>query len=522
MLISEHVQQKKLMRDSLLHPCETPDELHRWVRTFIGLNIPRMPVCAGHDAPFDYLCHAYFEPSRDVVVWAPRGGGKTRLAALATLLDLLHKPTIAVRILGGSLDQSLRMWEHLLPDLEGLASHLFQTQPRAATRRIALTNGATAAILAQSQRAVRGLRVQKLRCDEVELFDPKVWEAAQLVTKSRAIPSEGSEPLARINGAVEALSTLHAPFGLMTRIVENAQRTGTRVVRWCLLDVLERCEPDRDCQTCPLWSECGGRAKTLCDGFVSIDDAVAMKKRVGLETWNAEMLCRKPTVTDCVFPRFDVEVHVRENPLTPHPTSPQRTGERSALLAPLPGTPGGGWVGGLPLSSDAPVTLAIDFGFANPFVCLWISFDGTTTFVFDEYCQPQRTIHEHLDHIAARPWPATKRVACDPAGAGRSDQTATSNIAVLKSAGYVVKSKRSGIVEGCDLIRTALTPASGEPRLFIHPRCKTLIKALQSYHYPPGGGELPLKDGEHDHCIDALRYFFVNATRDDGVRSRGY
>ncbi len=38
-----------------------------------------------------------------------------------------------------------------------------------------MKNGAKAAVLAQSQRAVRGLHVQKLRCDEVEMFDPQVW-----------------------------------------------------------------------------------------------------------------------------------------------------------------------------------------------------------------------------------------------------------------------------------------------------------------------------------------------------------
>jgi hypothetical protein len=60
------------------------------------------------------------------------------------------------------------------------------------------------------------------------------------------------------------------------------------------------------------------------------------------------------------------------------------------------------------------------------------------------------------------------------------------------------------------MIRTALSPAYGEPKLFIHPRCAKLIKAMQGYHYPPGGGEVPEKDGEFDHLIDALRYHFVN------------
>src|ERR1700733_11195128 len=108
----------------LLQPCHSDDDLHRWIRLFTGLRIPRRPVCANHQAPFDYLRRAYFEPTSDQVVWAPRGGGKTRLAALATLLDLLHKPQCSLRILGGSLEQSLRMWEHLLPDVERLANDL--------------------------------------------------------------------------------------------------------------------------------------------------------------------------------------------------------------------------------------------------------------------------------------------------------------------------------------------------------------------------------------------------------------
>jgi hypothetical protein len=33
---------------------------------------------------------------------------------------------------------------------------------------------------------------------------------------------------------------------------------------------------------------------------------------------------------------------------------------------------------------------------------------------------------------------------------------------------------------------------------------------MQCYRYPEAGGEIPIKDGEHDHPIDALRYHFVN------------
>ncbi|MGE5609308.1 MAG: hypothetical protein ACM359_08645 [Bacillota bacterium] len=455
---------------SLCHHITTVDELADWVKLIVGIRIPRHPVCPGHNSPMEYLCRSHFEPARDLVVWAPRGGGKTRLGAIATLLDLLLKPGCQVRILGGSLEQSFKMWDHLWPDI-ARAIAMKGVRGSIQHRRIELANGSSAAVLTQSQRAVRGLHVQKLRCDEVELFDPDVWEAAQLVTRSR---QEGT-PVA---GVVEAISTLHTPFGLMHRIVEQAQVAGVPVVRWCLLEVLERCPVDRPCAGCVLEEDCRGVAKTLCDGFVKIDDAIAMKRRVSKETWESEMLCRRPCLRNAVFPSFDPSVHIRDYPLSTIPYQ---------------------------------LSLGIDFGFSAPFVCLWIATDPHgLTHVIDEYVQEQRLMEEHLAEIRSRPWKPVKRVACDPAGNGRNDQTALSNVTLLRNAGYLVRTRQSHIVDGLELIRHALQPAAGQPKLFIHPRCQRLIRALQSYRYGEDGSELPIKDGTHDHLIDALRYHFVN------------
>jgi len=468
--------------------CRTRDELHAWVNEHLGMNVPRAAVCPNHQAPFDYLWRAYDEPGGDLVVWAPRGGGKTRLGAAATLLDLRHKPQCQVRILGGSLDQSLRMWEHLEPDLLRHAEDLIDGKPKA--RRIALTTGAAAAILPQSQRAVRGLRVQKLRCDEVEMFDPDVWEAAQLVTRSRKSPGSppanaGAQDFLPVRGAIEALSTFHRPFGLMQRVIDRAEAAGTPVIRWCLFEVLEHCEADRHCPTCPLWEECQGIAKKACDGFFPIDDAIAMKRRVSRETWQSEMLCRRPSARGAVFADFDEAAHVREG-------VEDVVGRAAA---------------------PPEVSLAIDFGYANPFVCLWVAtYADRTAHVIDEYVQEGRRMAEHVATIAARPWPRARRLACDPAGSARNDQTAKSNVALLREAGYEVRCRQSHIVDGVEMVRAALAPASGRPRLFVHPRCKRLCAAMKAYHYADGGrgGEVPLKDGEHDHLVDALRYHYVN------------
>ncbi|MEM6856129.1 MAG: hypothetical protein AAF593_17120, partial [Planctomycetota bacterium] len=74
----------------------TPEALHRFIRAGFGLDIGRTAVSRGSTPPFDYLCHAFFHGG-DCVVWANRGGGKTMLGAVATLLDLVFKPGIQVR-----------------------------------------------------------------------------------------------------------------------------------------------------------------------------------------------------------------------------------------------------------------------------------------------------------------------------------------------------------------------------------------------------------------------------------------
>lgn len=457
----------------LMTPVMTQDELHDWIVRFTGLVVPRENVCPHHHAPFEYLRSSYFEPSVDQIIWAPRGGGKTSLAAVATLLDLLHKPGITVRILGGSLDQSLKMWESLLGFIhDPRIGPEILSDPRAVARRLRLRNGSSAAVLTQSQRSVRGVRVQKIRCDEVELFERSIWSAAQLTTRSIQIGDR------RVHGSIEAISTLHKPYGLMRELVDQSASSGMKVTRWCLLDVLERCPPERDCQTCALYPECRGIAKLKCEGFFSIDDAIRMKQRVSESVWQAEMLCQRPSQEGQVFPMLNTSVHCRtECPFE--------------------------------ITRDCEWWLGIDFGFSAPLVCLWIIRKGDQAYVVDEHVGRQMTLFEHLVVIESRPW-RVRRVACDPAGATRNEQTARSNIDFLRARGYSVKTRASRIVDGVELIRSALKSAAGQIRLFIHPRCQHLIRALEEYRYRDPTSEIPMKDGVHDHAVDALRYFYIN------------
>ncbi len=472
-------------------PPETPDQLHAWLVRNLEITVPREPIVQGSSAPFSYLCHAFFEKNepRDALVWANRGGGKTYLGAVATALDLAFKPGIEIRILAGSLEQAGRMHEHLRA--------LFSREPLAALvdgrmtdKRLRLTNGSRVELLAASQASVRGTRVQKLRCDEVDLFDPKIWEAAQLVTRSATCGQ------VHVPGSIECLSTMHQPFGMMSKLVKETKAGARKLFRWGVVDVLTDCSDAHHCRhetlgDCALLDECAGSAKGRAEpGHISIEDAKAMKSRVALSVWNAEMLSKEPRRSDCVYPGFRTQTHVVTH-------DPEPAGCRFVC--------------------------GMDFGFRAPTVILWahVAPSGVVTIV-RERVEKEIVLEAHARAIAeAKPLP--EWVGVDPAGRQRSGQTGRSDIQVLRDQGLAVKARPSRIAEGIALVSARLSPASGEPTLFVYERCAKLIEALQQYHYPPDNPSStePVKDGP-DHACDALRYLIVNLDATFGATHSKY
>ncbi len=464
----------------------TRADLRNYIKVFLNIDVPDKCICPEHNSPMDYLCHAFYsdtpaKANADCVVWANRAGGKTELAAIATLLDCIFKPDCCVRILGGSGEQSGRMYEYLAGFVnrgfdEFLAGPLLKTKCR-------FTNGSSIEVLTQSATSVRGQHIQKLRCDEVELFDDDVFTAAKFTTQS----------LDNITAAMETISTMHRPYGLMQKIVSDARKFDTPVFKWCVWEVIEKCI-DRNCSQCPLWSDCQGKAKRAA-GYLKIDDCITQMRRASRAAFESEMLCKRPSLENVVFAEFDAALHV--SPVDYNP--------------------------------DLPLYRSLDFGFVNPFVCLWIQVanDGVVR-VIDEYVRSRATIDIHADEMKTRTPCDEEKVAatfCDPAGAGRSDITGTSIVRELRSLGINVRYRKSAILEGVELIRRAIRAGDGRSSLVISPRCVRLIEALQCYHYPDTGladSELPLKDGVYDHPIDALRYFFINYSRPEKTTSRRY
>lgn len=460
---------------------QNPEQLKHYCYTFFGYQIPDVKICPDHSTPFDYLKGSFFRQHDGCACWANRGGAKTLLGGLSALLDSIHTPNCATRILGGSEEQSDRMYQHSKDGLKHFSDYLDGEATRKITR---FSNGSTIGILTASQKSVRGTHVPRLKLDEIEEIDPDVYEAAVFIAQSTK----------DIRACTENFSTMHRFGGTMDTL---CAKTPT-LYKWCLWETIEKCV-DRTCSQCPLWRDCQGKAENA-DGYISIDDAIGWMRDSSRASWEAEQLCLRPTMHGAVYPEFDDAIHVK--PLT--------------------------------VNHNACVYRAIDWGF-NYFACLWLQEDKNgAVYVLKEYKGEGKSLPVNIAAIKEKEQPFSNLIResyVDPAGTGANDQTGKNNIQVMRDAGihceYTTSRKWRSVVNGINLVRNFLAPASGKARLYISDKCPWLINSFHSYAWRKTSHvylDEPEKNTPWEHPMDALRYYFVNRHVPPDVRfySWGY
>lgn len=386
------------------------------------------------------------------VVLANRGGGKTVLTAAAAVIQA-DTPNFYSTIIGGSETQSQRVAENCRRFAGDTLDDKKSTQSR-----LVFQNGARIEVLSQSQKAVRGVHADKIRVDELDLFDPAIWEALNYSTTGK-------------HGTIDVTSTAHLRLGIMQKLVD-AVCNGTwpaKLHKWNLFDCIGCLG---DCIHCPFELSCpqtGGNQPR--HGHISVLEAYDLSRRVSAESWDAEMLCLRPARADRVFSGFS-PAHIK---------NPSRTEMEYGRF-------GGG----------------VDFGFVNPFAFVQLLHVGETFFVTGEHQASYRSVAAHASLLRAK-FPQTVYVGVDPAGAAIDSTSADSPANVLRRFGFIPSWRGMTVQDGLEAIRSLLSPARGTPRLFISPECTQTIAAIQDYHYGDSTSEMPAKDGP-DHLMDALRY----------------
>lgn len=165
---------------------------------------------------------------------------------------------------------------------------------------------------------------------------------------------------------------------------------------------------------------------------------------------------------------------------------------------------------------------SIDFGYRMPavvfFQCGKVNGE-TIVHIFDEIVHEKNIKTEDLAmRILEKKYPVLTYY-CDPAGVGVQSTSGLGDAEIFKRHGIFAKYKRDkiskSIPSGIDLVRSFLKSATSEVKLFVSDKCKGVISDFENYRYPNDKAdsalkEEPLKDGLHDHSMDAIRYFFIN------------
>lgn len=306
----------------------TDDELHDWVKTNLGIVVPRKAVCEGHNAPFEFLSDLYFERTSSALLMANRGGSKTFLVAVLHLLNSVFKPGVESATVGAIEMQARRAYMHLQKMLERYGQDVVAAAIMSETR---FKNGSRVEVLPGTLAAVNGPHPSKVHFDEVELADPEVFQESRNMSQSQYLS----------NGMLTAsqdiiTSTRKRGHGMMQQLLDQIQDAKLNnatppyeLYVWCAYESavnVPNCvmaNPDVE-NPCPCKDVYGGKwedgtPRTLADcckgrlarsdGFVPLGDIINTFTKTSRGIWEAQQECIKPSTEGLILPDFKRETH---------------------------------------------------------------------------------------------------------------------------------------------------------------------------------------------------------------------
>jgi hypothetical protein len=258
-----------------------------------------------------------------------------------------------------------------------------------------------------------------------------------------------------------------------------------------------------DGEACPLWRWCEGRAVNA-DGWRSYEEILAVYRRSGEDTWEAQHLCLKPEAKSLIYAPFNAA--------------------NISLEAEY-------------VEGAGPIFVFYDWGFTDATHIDLVQYRDGVFYQFDELHGSQRAEREWVREVVRRivslpgyvgptfaewekiwekglawpkPWPEVwpERAHGDPSAVQLRHEFKEHGITALRP-----EKVKHGVEEGQDVLRAAISTAGGLRRYIIHPRCVESRRALENYR------ARELADGSFDarpdpdpanhvfsHACDSKRY----------------
>lgn len=96
--------QEQILRSALFIPCDTKKDLHRWIKIYLGMDLPDSIVCSderhhpsSNSSPMDLVWEIYYKARQgsdphfqEILAYAARESGKTLSASIIEILCILH------------------------------------------------------------------------------------------------------------------------------------------------------------------------------------------------------------------------------------------------------------------------------------------------------------------------------------------------------------------------------------------------------------------------------------------------
>ena len=160
-----------------------------------------------------------------------------------------------------------------------------------------------------------------------------------------------------------------------------------------------------------------------------------------------------------------------------------------------------------PIPADWKKLRAIDFGYTNPFVCLWGAIDPDgRLYIYREWYKAQTRTAEHAQKILQLSGNERYfRTVADHDAADRAE---------LETMGIRTDAAEKNVIRGIQKVKCRLVDAGdGLPRIFFFDTLKNILSEIYDYRWETSSsGNLNAKEEPlklNDHAMDALRYMVM-------------
>lgn len=535
--------------------CETKEELSKFIQVFFGLHLPDQTVSRFADTnPLQIIWEVYDicvnknnpENIEEILYVAGRGSGKTLGMAIAELLIMLHDGRDVCHV-GAVIAQAKRCYEYqtnfmLSQRIRPIIDNKKMAQEERVLQKLNMEKSAfniddkpvTLEVLPCTLKACNGPHVPLVVTDEIDTVSGEGLKAFKEI--SGMLDSKGDKIALRVG-----ISTRKSRYGLMNKMMEEAEEAGRHVRRWTAWEFTQRCPDDRSgtiptksyhilddmevidektykmkdpkkqkeyvehmmpgekCLKCPAAAICLGDAKNQKSESWMLKPVGELIKKVrseGTDWALAQLMNLKPSVEGIIYKEFEEKIHVKDwNGMWKTLTGVDYPGECSHDIFVKKCH-----------QMKLPCYAGVDWGWSNPNTVVYffvdkkdnvfiVRADGMTYVSQPEWIHYIKSRYHHL-------------YRCQLYFPDVADQGAVTE---MRKAGLPVSPDNDKAINtGIQVIKKLLrVPGSQDTKIHLAKETTGPLKdEFLMYHFKTSadGTITEVPESESDHWLDALRY----------------